>query len=81
MTIDNKSFCRVCGYNNLEPPWGDDGKSPTYDYCPCCGVEFGYQDACIEGIKSYRKKWLDIFTPINKTTIKTNIKNEKSNSC
>lgn len=20
-------------------PWGDDGKTPTYDICPCCGVE------------------------------------------
>ena len=39
------NFCPICGYPldnyNL---WGDDGKTPTYDICPCCGVEWGNED-------------------------------------
>ena len=52
--------CRVCGLY-LGPdylPWGEDGNCPTYDYCPCCGVEFGYQDYTIESIKQYREEWI-----------------------
>ncbi|NWA64104.1 hypothetical protein HX773_24715 [Pantoea sp. B9002] len=51
-------FCRVCGLEQLDPPWGDDGKSATFDICDCCGVEFGYEDATLSGIKRYREKWL-----------------------
>ena len=35
--------CRVCGAEQPEAPWGDDGETPTYDICNCCGVEFGYE--------------------------------------
>jgi hypothetical protein len=50
--------CRVCGLKLQSPPWGLDGASPEFDYCPCCGVEFGYEDATLAGIRSFRKKWL-----------------------
>ncbi len=52
--------CRVCGFHQLDPPWGEDGKSPTYEICPCCGVEFGYEDYTLESTKEYRRKWLSI---------------------
>jgi hypothetical protein len=51
--------CRVCGLRLDFPPWGEDGKSPTYEYCPCCGVEFGYGDATIEAIRTWRQRWLE----------------------
>lgn len=51
--------CRVCGYLADLPPWGDDGATPLYDYCPCCGVEHGYQDATVEGAKRFRKEWIE----------------------
>jgi len=51
--------CRVCGAMQLDAPWGDDGEAPTYNICECCGVEFGYEDATMQGIKSYRSKWID----------------------
>ena len=36
--------CPVCGYVGLlEPAWADD--SPSYEICPCCGIEFGYDDS------------------------------------
>ncbi|KAA5536816.1 hypothetical protein F0919_03860 [Taibaiella lutea] len=51
--------CRVCGLYIEDAPWGEDGKSPTYEICPCCGVEFGNEDYILESVRSYRKKWLD----------------------
>lgn len=53
-------FCRVCGLflGNDYFPWGKDGNSPTFDFCECCGVEFGYGDWSLEDIKKYREEWL-----------------------
>jgi hypothetical protein len=34
ISMHNKNeiyFCRVCGLEQLDPPWGDDGKSETFD--------------------------------------------------
>jgi len=50
--------CRVCGFFMKDPPWGVDGKSPNYEICPCCGVEFGNEDYTVESTKEYRNKWL-----------------------
>lgn len=54
------NICRVCGlrYDNYYP-WGVDGKSPSFDYCDCCGTEFGYQDCNIDAIRAKRKTWID----------------------
>jgi len=53
----NKHNCRVCGLYLYDLPWGEDGNSPTYEICPCCGVEFGNEDYTIESTKKYREKW------------------------
>ncbi len=50
--------CRVCGYVNETPPWGEDGETPSFEICPCCGVEFGYEDATPQAVRAYRTKWL-----------------------
>jgi hypothetical protein len=50
--------CRVCGKIQSDPPWGEDGRSPTFDICDCCGVEFGYGDCTLLATKSFREKWL-----------------------
>jgi hypothetical protein len=50
--------CRVCGLWQSEPPWGEEGTCPTYDYCPCCGVEFGYGDASAIAIQQWRETWI-----------------------
>lgn len=54
------SICRVCGfrYDNYYP-WGEDGKSPSFDICDCCGTEFGYQDCNIDAIRAKREKWIE----------------------
>jgi hypothetical protein len=51
--------CRVCGLLQGEPPWGCDGKSPTYAFCSCCGVEFGYGDASPTAIRDWRQNWVE----------------------
>ena len=53
------NFCPVCGYplGNYNP-WGDDGKTPTFDICPCCGVEWGNEDYTTESRTEYHNKWL-----------------------
>ena len=50
--------CYVCGAPAEEPPWGNDGRTPLFEICPCCGCEFGYQDASTKGIESLRAQWL-----------------------
>ena len=56
---NDKMVCRVCGLIQLDPPWGEDGKSPSYEICSCCGVEFGYEDSSVNGVVTYRRKWLE----------------------
>ena len=51
--------CRVCGLKHDPAPWGDDGNTPIFELCICCGVQFGYEDCMPEGVKRYRKIWFD----------------------
>lgn len=32
--------CPVCGWDQL----AENPRCPTYEICPCCGTEFGYDD-------------------------------------
>jgi hypothetical protein len=58
--MNNKGYaCRVCGLLQPGKPWGDDGKSPTYDICVCCGVEFGLGDENLSGVHFYRNWWIN----------------------
>src|SRR2546421_398332 len=41
VTSNNK--CPACGYALGFAPW--DGESPSDEICPCCGIQFGYDDA------------------------------------
>jgi len=56
---DKFKICRVCGFHYKNYfPWGKNGESPTYDFCDCCGSEFGYDDDNIEIIKLSRESWI-----------------------
>jgi hypothetical protein len=50
--------CFVCGAPTEDPPWGEDGRTPLFEICPCCGCEHGYEDASTRGIESLRTEWL-----------------------
>ncbi len=58
--MPSELHCRVCGLKQLQPPWGTDGNCPSFEICPCCGVEFGYDDATLGAIQRYRAKWLEL---------------------
>ncbi|SDX95175.1 hypothetical protein [Hymenobacter psychrophilus] len=51
-------FCRVCGLDYDESPWGPDGHTPDHTLCGCCGAEFGYHDATPTAARQYRAQWL-----------------------
>ena len=51
-------YCRVCGLDYDESPWGPDGQSPDHRPCDCCGAEFGYDDHTPEAARRYRAAWL-----------------------
>lgn len=55
---DDRLRCRVCGLPQATPPWGADGRTPSFDICPCCGTEFGYEDTTTAAILEQRRKWL-----------------------
>ena len=58
MTSKIKHHCRVCGLFHEDLPWGEDDKTPTYEICSCCGVEFGYGDTTLENVRALRGGWL-----------------------
>lgn len=37
--------CPVCGYTDLDFAPYDDYGIPSQEICPCCGTQFGYDDA------------------------------------
>ena len=59
MIMDGSKICLVCGFPKLTEGPFDDYGCPTYEICPCCGFEFGFDDES-EGISyvEYREKWI-----------------------
>jgi len=54
---NNLFLCPVCGYPELDEPPYDDHGCASYNICPCCGVEFGYDDSNILH-SELREKWI-----------------------
>lgn len=52
-------YCHVCGLEQEEAPWGEDGNTPSFDLCMCCGIQFGYEDIVYEVIERYRENWIE----------------------
>jgi hypothetical protein len=60
----DKYICPVCGYSKLsEPPYDLLNGAPSFNICPCCGCEFGYNDATPWAKENHRKKWIERGTP------------------
>ncbi len=57
-SASNMPICRICGHSSENFPWGEDGKSPSFQICSCCGVQFGKEDDTLESIKEYRAGWI-----------------------
>jgi len=45
MKLNKRHTCPVCGYDGLsEQPWEFEGNA-SFEICPSCGIQFGYDDA------------------------------------
>jgi len=55
-----KYICPVCGFNGIDEPPYDEDLMASYKNCPCCGVEFGYDDFKLDNVTFVvaREKWL-----------------------
>jgi rubredoxin len=54
----NKHICSICGYPELEQPARDPTTGvPSYDVCPSCGCEIGYDDVTPKEKERYRRDW------------------------
>lgn len=62
---NGKYICPACGYPNLkEQPWLDENTS-SFEICPSCGIEFGYDDMAggnvqdrEEFYRQWRERWI-----------------------
>jgi hypothetical protein len=59
MSHSEQYYCRVCGYESDCSSWGEDGNSPDFTFCPCCGVEAGYGDITPDAARAWRNRWLE----------------------
>ncbi|MEP2827982.1 hypothetical protein [Parvibaculum sp.] len=53
-----RHICPVCGYDGLAEPAYDAGGCSSFEICPCCGIEFGYQDATTSH-RVLRHRWVN----------------------
>jgi hypothetical protein len=42
---NDEFMCPVCGFRGLSEPPYDEYHCASFEICPCCGTEFGYDDA------------------------------------
>ncbi len=54
--------CPVCGYKGLREPPRDRAGNPSFEICPSCGTEFGYDDATATP-SDLRIRWLKSGAP------------------
>jgi hypothetical protein len=61
------SMCPVCGFPELaEPPRYSDGGA-SYEICPSCGIQFGYDDDAVfvepverqQVYDKWRQRWIE----------------------
>lgn len=67
--MTKKFICPICGYPDLEEAplnyienetrfYSYNKGAPTYEICPCCGIEFGYGDY-EKSWEQIRKEWIE----------------------
>lgn len=61
MNPQDKFKCRVCGLDQSpDLPWGENGDHASFNICPCCGVEFGYEDDSLQNCLLARRNWVEV---------------------
>ena len=58
--MSGKSYmCPVCGFDELNEPPYDQKNAPSYEICPCCGFEFGFDGANNSiAYVDFRQRWI-----------------------
>jgi hypothetical protein len=54
--MSDQHRCYVCGFELDDEPWSNKW---IFEYCLCCGCQFGYEDASTKAILIYRQNWLN----------------------
>jgi hypothetical protein len=54
---DRTFACPVCGFAGLDEAAYDEQGNASFGICPCCGTEFGYDDATA-GHAELRARWI-----------------------
>ncbi len=59
MNVESKFMCPVCGWVELKKPPRSETTGGSYEICPCCGFQFGYDDED-QGIsdEEWRRRWI-----------------------
>lgn len=64
MNFSEKHYCPACGFYLDFMPW--ENLLPSDEICPCCGIQFGYDDAAGGDInkrsliyKEWKKRWIN----------------------
>lgn len=52
---NRKHVCPVCGFDGLKEPPYDKVGEPSYEICPCCGFEFGFDQS---SYAEFRDSWI-----------------------
>jgi len=55
---EEKTVCRICGYRLKDCQLGENGGSPAYETCACCGAEPGYEDCTPKATRLNRENWI-----------------------
>ncbi len=68
MTMDNRYVCPICGFLIAgKPPYSPDTNEPSFELCPCCEYQFGWDDKIGPGAlagslqarwEELRERWL-----------------------
>jgi len=56
---EKNHMCPICGFSELkESPYDKQGR-PSYEVCPCCGYEFGFDGAYDQiAFTDFRRQWI-----------------------
>jgi len=55
--MNSLHLCPVCGFEGLHEPAYDSQGCASFDICPCCGIQFGYDDASVVH-RALRAAWI-----------------------
>jgi transcription elongation factor Elf1 len=57
--MKDKYICPVCGFDGLSEPPYDKQNQPSYEVCPCCGFEFGFDEQqTSDKYNVFRSTWI-----------------------